>query len=467
MGFGKAGWYSYDQLDQRGASADEIVEAWRRSRSATSCRPTRAAGSRSSSSSRTGRWSCARTRPSCRRRPRLGEAHRERNGRRVDPRPRGVGRDPGPDAAAVLGELGVRHRAARGRPIAPDRAVPRLVRRVRRGIARRDAGRRLRRLRDDAAPDDRHPHPRGAAGRDPRGTACRPGAEAPAEPRPAAEPIAPAKAAGEGGRARPELVAATADRSRARSGSAPATSSRRRAVGRPDAVGSAGHDDRPSRRRSPSARSPSACVDVPPSGIRRFFDILATMDDVISLGVGEPDFDTPRAIVEAGVESLREGRTHYTSNYGTLELRERSVRAPRAALRRALRPGDRDPHHGRRVGGRGPRAARHLRPGRRGHPPRALVRGLRPGDRLRRRHGPPRRDALRGRLRARPGRRRGRDHAAHQGALPRLSVQPDRRRAAAGRPGRAGRDRRPARPARLQRRDLRPARLRRLHATAR
>jgi aminotransferase len=60
---------------------------------------------------------------------------------------------------------------------------------------------------------------------------------------------------------------------------------------------------------------------VPPSGIRKFFDILATMNDVISLGVGEPDFDTPRQIIEAGVESLREGRTHYTSNYGTLELR--------------------------------------------------------------------------------------------------------------------------------------------------
>src|SRR5438093_6233681 len=60
---------------------------------------------------------------------------------------------------------------------------------------------------------------------------------------------------------------------------------------------------------------------VPPSGIRRFFDILATMTDVISLGVGEPDFNTPRSIVEAGVESLREGRTHYTSNYGTIELR--------------------------------------------------------------------------------------------------------------------------------------------------
>jgi aminotransferase len=60
---------------------------------------------------------------------------------------------------------------------------------------------------------------------------------------------------------------------------------------------------------------------VPPSGIRRFFDIIGTMDDVISLGVGEPDFDTPREIVEAGVESLREGRTHYTSNFGTIELR--------------------------------------------------------------------------------------------------------------------------------------------------
>jgi aminotransferase len=60
---------------------------------------------------------------------------------------------------------------------------------------------------------------------------------------------------------------------------------------------------------------------VPPSGIRRFFDILATMDDVISLGVGEPDFDTPERIVAAGIRSLHAGRTHYTSNYGTIELR--------------------------------------------------------------------------------------------------------------------------------------------------
>jgi aminotransferase len=61
--------------------------------------------------------------------------------------------------------------------------------------------------------------------------------------------------------------------------------------------------------------------EVPPSGIRRFFDIAATMQDVISLGIGEPDFDTPTDIIEAGVASLRAGRTHYTSNYGTRELR--------------------------------------------------------------------------------------------------------------------------------------------------
>ncbi|MDQ3937066.1 MAG: aminotransferase class I/II-fold pyridoxal phosphate-dependent enzyme, partial [Chloroflexota bacterium] len=60
---------------------------------------------------------------------------------------------------------------------------------------------------------------------------------------------------------------------------------------------------------------------VPPSGIRRFFDVIATMPDVISLGVGEPDFITPPQIVEEGVRSLRLGRTHYTSNFGTLQLR--------------------------------------------------------------------------------------------------------------------------------------------------
>jgi aminotransferase len=61
--------------------------------------------------------------------------------------------------------------------------------------------------------------------------------------------------------------------------------------------------------------------DVPRSGIRRFFDIMATMTDVISLGVGEPDFDTPEQVIEAGRHSLAARRTHYASNYGTIELR--------------------------------------------------------------------------------------------------------------------------------------------------
>ncbi len=59
-----------------------------------------------------------------------------------------------------------------------------------------------------------------------------------------------------------------------------------------------------------------------PSGIRRFFDIAATMKDVISLGIGEPDFTTPKPIIEAGIRSLQRGETHYTSNAGMLELRQ-------------------------------------------------------------------------------------------------------------------------------------------------
>ena len=61
---------------------------------------------------------------------------------------------------------------------------------------------------------------------------------------------------------------------------------------------------------------------VPPSGIRRFFDIAATMPDIISLGIGEPDFVSPPSIVESGIQSLRRGETHYTTNSGILELRE-------------------------------------------------------------------------------------------------------------------------------------------------
>lgn len=58
-----------------------------------------------------------------------------------------------------------------------------------------------------------------------------------------------------------------------------------------------------------------------PSGIRKFFDIAATMKDVISLGVGEPDFTTPPPILKAGIDALNNGHTHYTSNLGIIELR--------------------------------------------------------------------------------------------------------------------------------------------------
>ncbi len=61
--------------------------------------------------------------------------------------------------------------------------------------------------------------------------------------------------------------------------------------------------------------------NTPPSGIRKFFDIAATMKDVISLGIGEPDFVTPQPILQAGIASLQRGETAYTSNSGTVELR--------------------------------------------------------------------------------------------------------------------------------------------------
>ena len=61
---------------------------------------------------------------------------------------------------------------------------------------------------------------------------------------------------------------------------------------------------------------------IPASGIRRFFDIMASMDDVISLGVGEPDFVTPWPFRDAAIRSIEAGQTHYTSNFGLPELRE-------------------------------------------------------------------------------------------------------------------------------------------------
>lgn len=65
---------------------------------------------------------------------------------------------------------------------------------------------------------------------------------------------------------------------------------------------------------------------VPPSGIRKYFDIAATMDDVISLGIGEPDFVSPPPILQAGITSLQRGHTSYTSNSGIYELREAVAR---------------------------------------------------------------------------------------------------------------------------------------------
>ncbi|MBQ5810673.1 MAG: aminotransferase class I/II-fold pyridoxal phosphate-dependent enzyme [Clostridia bacterium] len=61
---------------------------------------------------------------------------------------------------------------------------------------------------------------------------------------------------------------------------------------------------------------------IKPSGIRKFFDIVEEMDDVITLGVGEPDFPTPWAVRQAGIRSLEDGKTRYTSNWGLKKLRE-------------------------------------------------------------------------------------------------------------------------------------------------
>ena len=61
---------------------------------------------------------------------------------------------------------------------------------------------------------------------------------------------------------------------------------------------------------------------LPPSGIRKFFDIVATMENVVSLGVGEPDFQTPKRVRDAAIQSLEDGKTRYSSNWGMPKLRE-------------------------------------------------------------------------------------------------------------------------------------------------
>ena len=66
-------------------------------------------------------------------------------------------------------------------------------------------------------------------------------------------------------------------------------------------------------------------VEIKPSGIRKFFDLASEMEDVISLGVGEPDFDTPWHIREEGIYALEQGKTIYTSNAGLLDTLFRST----------------------------------------------------------------------------------------------------------------------------------------------
>ena len=78
----------------------------------------------------------------------------------------------------------------------------------------------------------------------------------------------------------------------------------------------------PATRRPLAAFLNDTVRDIPPSGIRRFFDMVAEMKDAISLTIGEPDFTTPEPITRAAIESLEAGETHYTANGGMLELRE-------------------------------------------------------------------------------------------------------------------------------------------------
>ena len=89
-------------------------------------------------------------------------------------------------------------------------------------------------------------------------------------------------------------------------------------------IGSSGKKlamERPTLWR-PEGHLSATVRDMPPSGIRKFFDVVVGMEDVISLGVGEPDFPTPWHIREACIYSLEGGHTSYTSNKGLIELRE-------------------------------------------------------------------------------------------------------------------------------------------------
>lgn len=91
---------------------------------------------------------------------------------------------------------------------------------------------------------------------------------------------------------------------------------------------------------SQSDRISAMARDLPPSGIREFFDLVIGMDDVISLGVGEPDFPTPWHICDAAIASLRRGLTSYTSNLGLVELRQTIAEDMATRWRVEYRPSD-------------------------------------------------------------------------------------------------------------------------------
>ncbi len=203
---------------------------------------------------------------------------------------------------------------------------------------------------------------------------------------------------------------------------------------------------------------------MPPSGIRRFFDMLNEMKDVISLTIGEPDFTTPEPITRAAIASLEAGETHYSANGGMLELRQLiasdlearlglsydprteivvtvgASEALDASLRAVCQPGDEVIHHEPCFVAYAPCIELA------GGTPVAIATTAATDFELT------------------PAMVEARRHRPHQGHLPGLSEQPHRRRPASRR---AGGDRRgcaPQRPAGHQRRDLRAPGLRRPRA---
>ena len=364
MGYGRGGWYSYDQLDMRGESAESHHPGpGRAHRSATSCPTSPDSGFA---------VRVARARPGAR----PVSRHRDSWPRR--PR-RAVGTAGHPDIPAGLAASG-RDPAARrrrtSRPAGPSSSSRWMAAEPGSSSASASAsaaagpalpggrpGDGLRRLRDDAAPDARHACARGADG----GRAAdhrQPMVIEPRRPRSNGH-SSPSRTAG-------AEVVVVGDLT---SGEPPPDGSPGARCRRLADDGDR-HDPAPAPHwptapwRSASGRCRRRGSAASSTSRRRWTTSSAS-------GWASPTSTRPRVIVEAGVESLREGRTHYTSQLRDARASARAGAPPRGALRRPLRPRDRDPDHGRRVGGGGPRPAGHLRPGRRGHPPRAVVRRLR------------------------------------------------------------------------------------------